>query len=104
MELLKTVFALNTDPLEIPDWVPPILEFANRILVLFKDLGLDYLPELSSVTLSLFIILTQLELEHDQMSMLKLLLHLLNWKHDTGMPALAFISFPAVLIISLARQ
>lgn len=86
MELLETVLALNAVPLEIPGWITPIIEFADRILVLFIDLGLYYLPELSSTTLSLSIILTQSELEHEQMSMLKLLLHLLSWKCDTGMP------------------
>ncbi|KAK4774399.1 hypothetical protein SAY86_009334 [Trapa natans] len=83
IELLETILALNTVPLEIPGWIAPIIELAGRILVLFKDLGLHYLPILSSTTLSLSFMITQSELEHEQMSMLKLLLDLLSWKCDT---------------------
>ncbi|XP_031384334.1 protein RST1 isoform X2 [Punica granatum] len=109
VELLETVLLLNTSPLENSGWIGPIIEFSNRILVLQKDLGLGYLPEVSSVTLSLFVILIQSELEHEQMSMLKLLLHLLKWKCDTehlvgnATPVLCeelLLLFPAINLMS----
>lgn len=80
MELLETVLGLNLFSVKSCSVASSVIELSNRILVLQKDLGLRYIPEVSSVTLSLFYILTQSELEHEQLPMLKLVIHLLNWK------------------------
>ncbi|KAJ8775089.1 hypothetical protein K2173_020093 [Erythroxylum novogranatense] len=57
-----------------------IVELVKRLLVVQEDLALQYVPELSSVMLSLFIVLIESELEHDQLSLLKLLTFLIKWK------------------------
>lgn len=56
-----------------------------RLLTVQKDIGLPWLPGLSSIILSLFIIIVQSELEHEHISILKLLLFILKWKCDSGM-------------------
>lgn len=78
-------------------------------MIVQKDLGLGFLPELSTITLSLFMILVQSELEHEQFLALKLILFLLKWKyeneHDVRRDAydlneeLLFI-FPAISLLS----
>uniref|UniRef100_A0A2P2K6W6 Protein RST1 isoform X1 n=1 Tax=Rhizophora mucronata TaxID=61149 RepID=A0A2P2K6W6_RHIMU len=60
--------------------VEPIVELVKRLLVMQRSLALKYIPELSSVMLSLFIVLVESELEHDQLCLLKLLTFLLKWK------------------------
>lgn len=63
----------------------PIVEILKLILSTQLDLSLQYIPELSSAILSLFVILIESELEHEQLCILKLLLFLLNWKNGSGM-------------------
>ncbi|XP_009612558.1 protein RST1 isoform X3 [Nicotiana tomentosiformis] len=89
--------------------VENILEVSRRILIVQKDLGFGYTPELSTITLSLFMILVQSELEHEQFLAVKLILFLLKWKneneHDVQRDAydlneeLLFI-FPAISLLS----
>jgi len=62
-----------------------------RLLTVQKDIGLPWLPGLSSIILSLFIIIVQSELEHEQISILKLLLLILKWKYDSGMFSIAVL-------------
>lgn len=54
-------------------------------MIVQKDLGLSFIPELSTITLSLFMVLMQSELEHEQFLEVKLVLFLLKWKHENGM-------------------
>lgn len=84
VELLGTVLSLCTSPHRHSGGVQPIVEQLKRVLVVQYDLSLQYRPELSSVILSLFAILLDSELEHEQLCMLKFLLFLVNWKSETG--------------------
>ncbi|XP_061373555.1 protein RST1 isoform X2 [Gastrolobium bilobum] len=59
-----------------------MFELSRRLLCVQKDLGLRWVPGLSSTMVSLFTILVQSELEHEQISILKLLLLILKWKYD----------------------
>ncbi|XP_065878265.1 protein RST1 isoform X2 [Euphorbia lathyris] len=58
----------------------PIIELVKRLFLIQKDLNMCYIPELSSSVLSLFTILVHSELEHEQLSVLKLLVFLFKWK------------------------
>ncbi|XP_012568053.1 protein RST1 isoform X2 [Cicer arietinum] len=60
----------------------PIFELSRRLLSVQKDLGLRWEPDLSTTMVSLFTILVQSELEHEQISISKLLLLILKWKYD----------------------
>lgn len=62
-----------------------ILGMARRLLVVQKEMGLRYVPELSAVILSLFIPLMQSKVEHEQLAIMKVLLFLLEWKSETGL-------------------
>ncbi|CAI0456219.1 unnamed protein product [Linum tenue] len=61
-----------------------IYELLKRLFVVQKDLGLEFIPELSATLLSLSIALAQSELEHEQLSVVKLLIFLLRWKKENG--------------------
>ncbi|KAJ7970794.1 Protein RST1 [Quillaja saponaria] len=82
IELLKTILPLLTCVHRHPGGNQPICELSNRLLSVQKDLGLRYIPALSSILLSLFVILVQSELEHEQLSILMLVLFVLKWKHE----------------------
>ncbi|MCD7462940.1 hypothetical protein HAX54_049652, partial [Datura stramonium] len=81
VELLDAMFSLCTNPKHTSS-IENILEVSRRILIVQKDLGLSYMPELSTVTLSLFMVLVQSELEHEQFLEVKLILFLLKWKNE----------------------
>lgn len=81
MELLDVMFSLCTNPKHTSS-IENILEVSRRILIVQKDLGLSFIPELSTITLSLFMVLMQSELEHEQFLEVKLVLFLLKWKHE----------------------
>ncbi|XP_060192465.1 protein RST1 isoform X2 [Lycium barbarum] len=108
VELLDAMFSLCTNPKHMSS-IENILEVSRRILIVQKDLGLSYIPELSTVMLSLFMVLPQSELEHEQFLEVKLILFLLKWKneneHDVLRDAydlneeLLFI-FPAISLLS----
>ncbi|KAK1568532.1 hypothetical protein Q3G72_025587 [Acer saccharum] len=83
VELFGTVVSLCTSPHKHSSSIEPIVELLKCILVAQRDLSLQYKPELSSAILSLFAILIESELEHEQLCILKLLLFLLNWKSGT---------------------
>jgi len=84
VELLDVMFSLCTNPKHTSS-IENILEVSRRILIVQKDLGLSYIPELSTITLSLFMVLMQSELEHEQFLEVKLILFLLKWKNENGM-------------------
>lgn len=84
VELLETVFSLFPDMHKHSGGVEPVVEVWKRLVCGQKELGLSYIPELSRVTLSLFITLIQSEFEHQQLSILKLLIFLFKWKSENG--------------------
>ncbi|KAL5058440.1 hypothetical protein RYX36_030044, partial [Vicia faba] len=63
----------------------PIIELSRRLCSVQKDLGLQWEPGLSTIMASLFTILVQSELEHEQISISKLLLLILKWKYDKAL-------------------
>ncbi|XP_055804568.1 protein RST1 isoform X2 [Solanum dulcamara] len=108
VELLDVMFSLCTNPKHTSS-IENILEVSRRILIVQKDLGLSYIPELSTITLSLFMVLVQSELEHEQFLEVKLILFLLKWKNENENyifrdaydlnEELLFI-FPAIILLS----
>ncbi|XP_019185386.1 PREDICTED: protein RST1 isoform X4 [Ipomoea nil] len=84
VELLDALFSLHNDLLKPAGSIEYILEVSRRLLVVQKELGLSFLPELSSAISFIFIILVHSELEHEQLSALKLLCFILRWKNDSG--------------------
>lgn len=83
MELSETILSLLTLPGHSAG-AEPIVDLVKWLFVIQKDLSLCYIPELSSTVLSLFIILIQSDLEHEQLSLLKFLIFLLKWKSENG--------------------
>ncbi|KAK8469921.1 hypothetical protein PHAVU_004G009818 [Phaseolus vulgaris] len=83
VEFLETVLSLSTCLQWHPGGHEPVCELFMRLLTVQKDIGLAWLPGLSSTIVSLFIIIVQSELEHEQISILKLLLLILKWKYDS---------------------
>lgn len=84
VELLETVLSLHTSPNKHTG-VEPILEVLKHLLAVQADLELSYVPRLSSAILSLFIILVDTDLEHEQLSILDFFYFLLKWKGENGM-------------------
>ena len=82
-ELLEAVFLLFPNRHHFGG-VEPIVEVSKRLVRVQKELGLSYTPELSTVTSSLFVLLIQSEFEHDQLSILKLLIFLMKWRSENG--------------------
>ena len=62
-----------------------LIELSKRLLVAQKELGLPYLPEFGTVMVSISVILTQVEFEHEHLSILKLLVFLFEWRTKSGM-------------------
>ncbi|XP_050223482.1 protein RST1 isoform X2 [Mercurialis annua] len=82
VELSETILSLLTHCHGHSGGTWPFVEIVKRLIVVQKDLALCYTPELSSVMLSIFAILIQSDLEHEQLSLLKLLIFLLRWKSE----------------------
>ncbi|XP_022750551.1 protein RST1 isoform X3 [Durio zibethinus] len=83
VELIENVLSLHTSPYKQSGGTEPIVELLKHMLAAQKDLALQYIPELSSVILSLSVLLIESELEHEQLSILKFLHFLLKWKGET---------------------
>ncbi|KAM6572330.1 hypothetical protein CsatA_016410 [Cannabis sativa] len=81
LELLETLLSVCSCH-RYSYWIEPITEVSRRLFSVQKELGFQYMHKLSSATLSLFIILIQSELDHEQLSVLKLLHFLFKWKHE----------------------
>ncbi|KAL3526395.1 hypothetical protein ACH5RR_011051 [Cinchona calisaya] len=81
-ELVEAIFSLHQDLRFHFRGVEKISGMSKHLLVVQKELGLSYLPEFSSILLSFFIPLIQLELEHEQLAILRLLHFLLEWKRE----------------------
>ena len=84
LELLETVHSQHSDHCKHFCGSEPIVELSKRLLVVQKELGLPYIPELSLPMLSLFFILIRSEFEHEQLPVLRLVLFLLKWKNENG--------------------
>ncbi|XP_039008484.1 protein RST1 isoform X2 [Hibiscus syriacus] len=82
VELIVNVLSLCTSPCKQSSGIESIVELLKHMLVSQKDLGLQYIPELSPVILSLSVLLIESELEHQQLSILKFLHFILKWKSD----------------------
>ncbi|KAL6518807.1 hypothetical protein OROHE_017560 [Orobanche hederae] len=83
LALLEAVLLQNRQFRYCSGGVERILDAARHILVVQKELGLNYSTDLLLVMLSLFEFLTQSELEHEQNTILKLVLFLLRWKYES---------------------
>ncbi|KAK9067315.1 hypothetical protein SSX86_014641 [Deinandra increscens subsp. villosa] len=81
-----------------------IFDMTMRLIVVQAELGLNFIPEVSSVILSLFASLIQSELEHIQLSILKLVLYLIKWKNRNetlvDMHEEILFVFPAINLMS----
>ncbi|CAH1420627.1 unnamed protein product [Lactuca virosa] len=103
-ELLEMVFSLCTDIHKYSGGEECIFDMSRRLIAVQAELGLKFIPEASSVILSLFVNLIQSEIEHIQLSVLKLVLDLIKWKsgnetiNDTHEEIL-FV-FPAINLMS----
>ncbi|XP_027102144.2 protein RST1 isoform X2 [Coffea arabica] len=82
LELVEAIFSLHKDLRMHLHGVENISEMSRHLLAVQKDLGLSYLPDFSSVILSLIIPLIQSELEQEHIAILKVLLFLLEWKQE----------------------
>ncbi|KAL0351038.1 UNVERIFIED_CONTAM: protein RST1 [Sesamum radiatum] len=82
LALLEAVLLQHRDFVKCSGGVEKILDVTRHTLAVQKELGLNYVTELSSLMLSLFPILVHSELEHEQYSILKLVLFLSRWKND----------------------
>ncbi|XP_020572456.1 protein RST1 isoform X2 [Phalaenopsis equestris] len=60
--------------------VERVIEIARHLLLAQKELGLHYVFDFVNIVVSASVILTQVEFEHDQLSVLKLLILLMEWK------------------------
>lgn len=85
MELLEAIFYLPYDLLVQLGEVENVLEMARHLLVAQKEIGLSYISEFSAVILSLFITISKSKVEHEQLTIMKVLLLLLEWKRESGM-------------------
>ena len=83
-ELLEMVFSMCTYIYKYSSGEECIFDMSRRLIVVQAELGLKYIPEASTVMLSLFVTLNQSELEHIQLSILKLVLDLIKWKSRNG--------------------
>ncbi|RAL46892.1 hypothetical protein DM860_005171 [Cuscuta australis] len=84
VELLDAIFSLHDDLLQPAGSLEYILEISRRLLDVQKELGLSFLPELSSAIPFLIIRLVYSELEHEQLSAVKLLSFIFSWKNGSG--------------------
>ncbi|CAH9123168.1 unnamed protein product [Cuscuta epithymum] len=84
VELLDVIFSLHSDLLKPVGSIEYILEVPRRLMVVQKELGLNFFPELSSALSFIFVILVYSELEHEQLSALRLLRFIFSWKNCSG--------------------
>ncbi|XP_026387269.1 protein RST1-like isoform X3 [Papaver somniferum] len=89
VELLGILLSLCNDRDKRMTRKESVIELAKRLLVVHKELQLQFEPELLSAMVSLFLILGQAELEHEQLCILKLSLFMLNWKRENAEHVLA---------------
>ncbi|KAI3970453.1 hypothetical protein MKX01_024100 [Papaver californicum] len=76
-----------------------VIELAKRLSVVHRELRLQFEPKLSSSMVSLFLILSQAEFEHEQLCVLKLSLFMLKWKRESEHVAKAVGGFSEELLL-----
>ncbi|XP_010555953.1 PREDICTED: protein RST1 [Tarenaya hassleriana] len=84
VQLVDTVLSLYTAPHVQAAEQELVIEPLKHLLTFQRDLGLPYVPELSSVVLSLVVMLAKSNAEHEELSILKFLHFLLLWKSQNG--------------------
>ncbi|XP_073296090.1 protein RST1 [Primulina huaijiensis] len=121
LALVEAILLLHTDFRNCSGGVEKNLDASRRLLGVQKELNLNYMAEFSSVMLSLFPILVQSELEHEQYPVLQLVLFLLRWKNEREydmnavtselteeilfiFPVLAFVSSPSRCVKQIASD
>ncbi|KAJ8476053.1 hypothetical protein OPV22_019780 [Ensete ventricosum] len=82
IELLENLLSVAIGRTKPWGGVEILLELAKRLLVAQRECGLPYSAELVTVIVSVSIILTQAEFEHEHLSALKLLIFLNEWKKE----------------------
>ncbi|XP_011620613.1 protein RST1 isoform X2 [Amborella trichopoda] len=92
-ELVNEAQALGTDlmdillsyryPWKLTIGIEPIMELSKRVVLIQKSYTLSYLPDFSAIVASLFCILIATEIEHEQLSILKLSTLLVKWRHES---------------------
>ncbi|KAL0658136.1 hypothetical protein Bca4012_078721 [Brassica carinata] len=82
VQLVDTVLLLCASPHVQNTEQEAVIESLRHLLAVQKDLGLPYSRDLSLVVLSLLFMLAKSSVEHEQLSILKLLLFLLKWKSE----------------------
>ncbi|XP_065012518.1 protein RST1-like isoform X1 [Musa acuminata AAA Group] len=82
IELLENLLSVAIGCTKPWGGVEILLELAKRLLVAQRNCGLPYPAELVTVIVSVSIILTQAEFEHEHLSALKLLIFLNEWKKE----------------------
>ncbi|GAA0184312.1 hypothetical protein LIER_31600 [Lithospermum erythrorhizon] len=82
VELLEDIFSLHRDLYRYGNLVDNILRIAKHSLVVQKNLGLSFIPEYSTIKMSLFMMLIKSQLEHEQYSIAKFITFLLKWKNE----------------------
>lgn len=82
--MVEAILLLHTDFRKCSGGVEKILDASRHLLAVQNELNLNYMAEFSSVMLSLFPILVQSELEHEQYPVLQSVLFLLRWKSEKG--------------------
>lgn len=81
MELFEMVFSLRTYIQTFSAGEECIFDMSRRLIVVQAELGLEFIPEATFMILYLFVSLIQSELEHIQLSILKMVLDLIKWKN-----------------------
>ncbi|PKA49872.1 hypothetical protein AXF42_Ash004414 [Apostasia shenzhenica] len=92
--------------------VEPVLGLCNHLLGVQKALGLPYTFEMVNIVVSASVVLTHVDLEHEQISILKLLNLLMEWKNKELSNKSAscyfreelFLVFPVINLLSSPSQ
>ncbi|CAA7397551.1 unnamed protein product [Spirodela intermedia] len=113
VELLETLLSICTD-LHKPYRCITMVELSMRLLVSQRELALPYLPEFSSAAVSLSVLLSQVEFEHEQLTILKFLIFLREWiseEVENNIPESAFYTplellqiFPVINVLSSSSE
>ncbi|URE08649.1 hypothetical protein MUK42_23257 [Musa troglodytarum] len=85
IELLENLLSVAIGCTKPWGGVEILLQLAKRLLVAQRECGLPYPAELVTVIVSISIILTQAEFEHEHLSALKLLIFLNDWKKENAL-------------------
>lgn len=83
IELMITVLSRCTEINNYSTSSDSVL-LANRIITVQIEAGLNYVPQFSTVSLALSVILTKTELEYEQVPVVKLLSLLRKWNNKNG--------------------